>query len=116
MAWVQRAEFIQKYPANLDGAQFVDSLIQNVMQFSSVDLSNKRQSLIDDWNVNHDRARVVRSIADDPQFSQAEYNRAFVLMQHFGYLRRNPDQNGYNFCLNILIANQPTSAGWSVLS
>ena len=41
---------------------------------------------------------------------QREFNRAFVLMQYFGYLRRNPDAapeaalnfDGYNFWLNKL--------------
>jgi len=38
----------------------------------------------------------------------AEFNRAFVLMQYFGYLRRNPNDapdsnfDGYNFWLNKL--------------
>ena len=37
-----------------------------------------------------------------------EFNRAFVLMQYFGYLRRNPSDapdgsfDGYNFWLNKL--------------
>jgi hypothetical protein len=39
-----------------------------------------------------------------------EFNQAFVLMQYFGYLRRNPfdppeqtlDYNGYDFWLNKL--------------
>jgi hypothetical protein len=55
------------------------------------------------------RARLVRLVADDPQFSQAEYNNAFVLMQYFGYLRRNPDQNGYLFWLNILNQQLPNN-------
>ena len=41
---------------------------------------------------------------------QREFNRAFVLMQYFGYLRRNPDAApeatlnfaGFNFWLNKL--------------
>jgi hypothetical protein len=39
---------------------------------------------------------------------QREFPRAFVQMQYFGYLRRNPDDqpdgnlNGYNFWLNKL--------------
>ena len=40
--------------------------------------------------------------------SQRELNPAFVLMQYFGYLQRNPDEppdtnlDGYNFWLNKL--------------
>ena len=49
----------------------------------------------------------MRMIADDPEFKQAEYNRTFVLMQYFGYLRRAPDQNGYEFWLNVLNLKLP---------
>jgi hypothetical protein len=54
------------------------------------------------------RAQALRLIAEDPDFRQKEFNRAFVLMEYFGYLRRNPDDpadnnlSGYNFWLNKL--------------
>ena len=37
-------------------------------------------------------------------FQQREFNRAFVLMEYFGYLRRNPDEPGFLFWLNKLNA------------
>lgn len=54
------------------------------------------------------RAQALRFIAEDIDFRQHEFNRAFVLMEYFGYLRRNPDAApdnnlaGYNFWLNKL--------------
>jgi hypothetical protein len=53
------------------------------------------------------RARVLRGVAENETFSQRELNNAFVLMEYFGYLRRNPndppeatlDYAGYNFWL-----------------
>jgi len=54
------------------------------------------------------RAQVLRLIAEDQAFFNAEYNAAFVEMQYFGYLRRNPqdppntDLSGFNFWLNKL--------------
>jgi len=52
----------------------------------------------------------LRRVAENPDFAQLEFNRAFVLMQYFGYLRRNPndppepnlDYAGYNFWLTKL--------------
>jgi len=47
-------------------------------------------------------------MAEDPTFSAKQFTSAFVLMQYFGYLRRNPndapdsDFSGYNFWLNKL--------------
>jgi hypothetical protein len=54
------------------------------------------------------RAGVLRKVADNPVFFRQEYNRAFVQMQYFGYLRRNandpPDMDfsGLTFWLNKL--------------
>ena len=54
------------------------------------------------------RAQVLRAVAEDETLKSAEFNRAFVLTQYFGYLRRNPDASpdanfdGYNFWLQKL--------------
>jgi hypothetical protein len=54
------------------------------------------------------RAQVLRAVVEDSDFVNAEFNRAFVLMQYFGYLRRNPndpqdsDYTGYDFWLTKL--------------
>src|SRR5437899_5089949 len=53
------------------------------------------------------RARALRRVAENSTLAQQEFNKAFVLMQYFGYLRRNPpdqpdptlDFQGYNFWL-----------------
>ena len=48
------------------------------------------------------RAQALRLIAESDFLKQNEFNRAFVLMEYFGYLRRDPDTAGYNFWLNKL--------------
>jgi hypothetical protein len=54
------------------------------------------------------RAQAIRQIAEDTDLVSAEFNRAFVLMQYFGYLRRDPnalpdsDYAGYEFWLKKL--------------
>jgi hypothetical protein len=45
---------------------------------------------------------VLRAVAEFDELKAAEFNRAFVLMQYFGYLRRDPDEDGYNFWLGKL--------------
>jgi uncharacterized protein (TIGR03118 family) len=50
------------------------------------------------------RAQVLRAIAESEELNTREFNRAFVAMQYFGYLRRDPDTAGYNFWLNKLNA------------
>jgi hypothetical protein len=50
----------------------------------------------------------VRAVAENATLQQRETNKAFVLMQYFGYLRRNPDDapdadfTGYNSWLTKL--------------
>src|SRR6185369_7543242 len=54
------------------------------------------------------RAAALRLIADSSLFQGQEFNGAFVLMQYFGYLQRDPDAapntdfSGYNFWLGKL--------------
>lgn len=108
-AWVQRPEFLQRYPNSMSATSFIDTLLQTVAQNSGVDLSSLRPALISEWNDSGSRARLVRIVADSPAFEQAEYNSAFVLMQYFGYLRRDPDQGGYDFWLNVLNNRQPNN-------
>jgi hypothetical protein len=50
------------------------------------------------------RATVLRKIAEAGELQTREFNAAFVAMEYFGYLRRDPDTAGYNFWLNKLNA------------
>jgi hypothetical protein len=45
---------------------------------------------------------VFRAIADSDQVFTQEFNKAFVAMQYYGYLRRTPETAGYNAWLNHL--------------
>ena len=50
------------------------------------------------------RAQVLRIIAEFPELKGAEFNRMFVTMEYFGYLRRDPDAEGLQFWVSKLIA------------
>ena len=50
------------------------------------------------------RAQVLRAIAETDEMQTREFNSAFVTMEYFGYLRRDPDVAGFNFWLNKLNA------------
>ena len=55
---------------------------------------------LDDGTIT--RAQVLRLISESEFLKQNEFNRAFVAMEYFGYLRRDPDTPGFNFWLNKL--------------
>jgi hypothetical protein len=52
--------------------------------------------------------RALRLVAENATLMQQEFTRALVLIQYFGYLRRNPndaqdtDYSGYDFWLTKL--------------
>lgn len=101
--WAQGPQFLAKYPASLAPGDFVDQLIVTVRTATNnkVDLSANRANYLNTLQQSG-REGVLRQIVDEASFKAAEYNNAFVLMQYFGYLRRDPDADGYNFWLDVL--------------
>ncbi len=104
--FVSRSEFTALYPTSLSATQFVDALYAHAGITPS---AQERQAAIDEFNnPSGARGRVLRRVADNQDLKNRETNRAFVLMEYFGYLRRNPDDppdnnlDGYNFWLNKL--------------
>ena len=62
-----------------------------------------RDSLVAGLNgMTETRATVLRKIAEADELQTREFNAAFVTMEYFGYLRRDPDTAGFNFWLNKL--------------
>ena len=105
-AFAQRSRFTNAFPLSLTAAQFVDILNANAGNPLS---SSERNQLVGELSTNaKTRAQVLRAVAEDSDLNAAESNRAFVLMQYFGYLRRNPndprdsDHTGYDFWLTKL--------------
>lgn len=106
-AFVQRPEFLLRYPAGLAGPAFVDALLAGIKNDLGVDLNGQRSALIDLFNQGG-RGKVIYRLADDNlqgnpinnrALIDAEYNRAFVTTQYFGYLRRDADIGGLLFWL-----------------
>jgi hypothetical protein len=106
--WLNRTDVQNRYPADLGNEAFVDALLETVNRGSGVDLSGQRQRLVE-LALSQGRVRVVRDLIDNTDLSQAEYNPAFVLAEYFGYLRRDPDRQGYDFWLNVLNNRVPNN-------
>jgi hypothetical protein len=111
--FVSRLRFTSNYPTSMTPAGFADKLFFNAVVVPSV---AERAAVISEFGgatTTGDipaRTRAVRDVAENPTLVQLEFNKAFVLMQYFGYLRRNPfdppeptlDYQGYNFWLGKL--------------
>ena len=98
-AWVQRPEFQAVYGA-LSNTAYVDRLIANTgVSFSAVE----RDALVaglGDGSLT--RSTVLRRIAEDGRFVRLKFNETFVMMEYFGYLRRDADESGFRFWLQKL--------------
>jgi hypothetical protein len=101
--FVQRPRFLSAFSEAMTPAQFVDRL--NANGGDALSQSERDQLVSDLTSGTKSRAQVLRAVAEDSDLNRAEFNRAFVLMQYFGYLRRNPndfrdtDYTGYDFWL-----------------
>jgi hypothetical protein len=109
--FVQRSRFTNAFPTSSTPTQFVNQLFTHTgVTPSSADLA----ATIAEFGAATDtsdvaaRARALRRAAENSTFAQQETNRAFVLMEYFGYLRRNPnegpdtDYSGYDFWVTKL--------------
>ncbi len=102
--FVSRTEFVSQFPQGMAAPEYVSRLFLNAgatpTQAETVDAVNKYGA-----GDAAGRAAALRSVVESGSVFNAEYNSAFVLMQYFGYLRRDPnsgpDQDfaGYDFWL-----------------
>jgi len=111
LEFVQTSRFIAAFPTKITPREFVDKLNQNAGNVLS---SSERTSAINLFggaaasSNPTARAQAVRQVAEDSDLYDAEFNRAFVLAEYFGYLQRNPndapdsDHTGYDFWLTKL--------------
>ena len=106
-AFVQRPEFQRKYPATMKPAEFVDAILATVLQSSGVDLAADKDTLVallEDPNAG--RANVVTRLATQTGIVDAQYNPTLVTFQYFAFLRRDPDETGFAYWMNMM-KNKP---------
>jgi Tol biopolymer transport system component len=100
-AFVQRPDFLALFPIGMTASQYVNALEAN----AQVTLPNK-QALIDALNLGTmSRADVLRNVVESQIVFDKYIIPAFVTMEYFGYLHRDPDVIGYQNWVNTLAAN-----------
>ena len=109
--FVTRTRFTTAYPTTLTPAEFVDALF---LKTSVAPSAAERSAIIGEFGGSGSsadpvaRARALRRVAENETLKELEKNKAFVLMQYFGYMRRDPDDpqdtdhTGYDFWLQKL--------------
>jgi len=113
--FVQRPEFVSLYPNTMSATDIVNQMDANAgegIPGGSVLSASEKSALVSLLGATpgdlSKRAAVLRAVAEDQSLRDAEFNKAFVLMQYFGYLRRSPNEapdsdfGGFNFWLGKL--------------
>jgi hypothetical protein len=103
--WVNRPEFKAVFDG-MSNTDYVNALYANA---GIVAQQSEKQALVAKIDeASETRAAVLLDVAANSTFRQQECSSAHVLMQYFGYLRRDPDVapdsdlSGYSFWLNKL--------------
>ncbi|MDX6443283.1 MAG: hypothetical protein QOH71_357 [Blastocatellia bacterium] len=109
--FVQRPRFTTAYPLTLTPVEFVGHLFATAGVSPSTETRAAAIAEFGSDATSSDvaaRGRALRRVAENSVLAQQEFNQAFVLMQYFGYLRRDAnagqdtDFSGYNFWLDKL--------------
>ncbi|MET0650067.1 MAG: Calx-beta domain-containing protein [Pyrinomonadaceae bacterium] len=104
--FMSRAEFALTYPQTLTPPEYVDKL--NAQAGSPLTPTERDRLVAGMLLGTETRASVLLKIAESPEFTRRETNRAFVFMQYLGYMRRAPndppdtDFSGLDFWLSKL--------------
>ena len=111
LEFVQRSRFTSAYLTSMTPTDFVNQLFLNAGVTPSTTDRNAAIAEFGSATNTSDaaaRGRALRDVAENATLNSQEFNRAFVLMQYIGYLRRNPndpqdtDYTGYDFWLTKL--------------
>ncbi|MDQ5845169.1 MAG: DUF4214 domain-containing protein, partial [Acidobacteriota bacterium] len=94
--WVTRSDYKALYPDTLSNTDFVNQLVDRA------GVALDRTALITQLNGGTTRAEIVRQVVESPAAFDKFFKEAFISMQYFGYLRRDPDAGGYDYWFNRL--------------
>lgn len=104
--FVTRDAFRSRYPDTLTADEFVNRLFDTA---GLTPFTADRQRLAQDIRNGKTRAQVLAELIELAAFKTREFNTAFVLMQYFGYLGRDPDPGGFAFWLDVVNNRQPNN-------
>jgi subtilisin family serine protease len=112
-AWVQRPAFTSAYASTMSSTNFVNKLFDTA-QLSP--FTAERQQQISAMNGGKTRSQVIRDVIEIQTFKDREFYPAFVRMEYFGYLRRDPDPQGEAFWVDVLTNKEPGNFSGMVCS
>jgi hypothetical protein len=98
---VAGADFAARFPATQTAAEYVSALYASADVTPTQAETDVAVAAFGGGGASG-RAAALRKVAESDSLTRAEFDPAFVLMEYFGYLRRDPDASGYDFWLSKL--------------
>jgi hypothetical protein len=98
---MSRPEFNALY-GGLTNAANAEAFVSKLERTANVRLANRAQLISEMSNGTRTAAQTLRAFIESTEVQNAFFYRGFVTMQYFGYLRRDPEQSGFDAWVNVL--------------
>ncbi|MDQ1591698.1 MAG: hypothetical protein QOG71_2325 [Pyrinomonadaceae bacterium] len=103
---MSRPEFNTIYNG-LTGAANAEAFVSKLERTAGVTLASRAQLIAEMGNGTKTAAQTLRAFIESPEVQTRFFYRGFVAMQSFGYLRRDPEQAGFDAWVNVLTNGAP---------
>jgi hypothetical protein len=99
--FMSRPEFNALY-GGLANAANAEAFVSKLERTGNVTLANHAQLVSEMSSGARTAAQTLRAFIESPEVQNKFFYRGFVTMQYFGYLRRDPEQSGFEAWVNVL--------------
>jgi hypothetical protein len=99
--FMSRPEFNALY-GGLTNAANAEAFVSKLERTANVRLANHAQLVSEMSSGVRTAAQTLRAFIESAEVQNAFFYRGFVTMQYFGYLRRDPEQSGFEAWVNVL--------------
>ena len=101
LEFMSRPEFNALY-GGLTNAAHAEAFVSKLEKTANVRLANHAQLVAEMSSGAKSAAQTLRAFIESAEVQNAFFYRGFVTMQYFGYLRRDPEQSGFEAWVNVL--------------
>jgi hypothetical protein len=107
---MQRPEFAAIF-GNVEDSAHAEDFVSRLERAAGVTVASHAQLVADRRNGARSAEDTLRAFVETPEVDAHFHNRGFVAMQYFGYLRREPEMDGFNTWVNVITNGAPASGG-----
>jgi hypothetical protein len=111
---MQRPEFEHAF-GDVEDAAHAEDFVTRLERSAGVSVASHAQLVADRRNGARTAEDTLRAFVETPEVDGRFHNRGFVAMQYFGYLRREPEADGFNTWVNVMTNGAPASGGNSAI-